>query len=746
MVGYMPHEISNPVGYLKSQEIERMLGASTPSIPSLRKARPVRLQPVHFPPRKKNEKKIQSRKILIIPKRRKLLNSTTVHPRKIRQDHNKSVSGVYTLELQDKMRKSNIVRDEINSTLEKDLKWIRDNMPVTLIRAQVFSKKWSAQKLHDMMRRMVRNQLLRGWRQWNLFNEFSKHSSEMVLFQKTNMALKCVHRFEKIILQRQRDAVNKWTIWKKIAVEMENESAAVQIQCEMRRFLNRDGIKFQKQYRAATCIQQQMRGKLARIFVLQYRITRLQEAAARLLQQAFRKKRGRNLMATLSNANAMNKAARCIQRMARNGPFRLEWMKRRQIQIEQTNAAHTIQKFIKSFLAKTLYLRMKRHKCARLLQLLWHSYKSWRRKKAFRFQQHVTIYLQQVHEEDACIIIQTRIRMHVARHCLASKKKYQRASHVLQRSWMRFHARKVANQRRAETKQQRLLKYLAAITIQRSLRSYAHRQMLKAVLAKTCIPLFMRALQHGSAFQTQFKDQIEHSAAVCLQSTYRKRCIRIAKAAKMLDRAVLKVQCLYRGRQDRLRYQLQLQVEQSLQLRRRCSATLLQNAYRARKSRLIVDSMNKAMFREKLAAAALRIQCAWRKRAGNFAVHLKKIALAQEAVRQENAISVLQRFFRRVVNNSVAEREVQGNLASILHLAETRKRHEFARHVAAKKLQRGWRAKGKKEKHRGFLLAHALAVKRAERKAKRQKVIDAYLIETRESREEEARLEKLLKK
>lgn len=54
---------------------------------------------------------------------------------------------------------------EIGYHIQEDWKWILSHMPVTLIRAQAFSKKWSKQKLHELIVLMYRNQLKKGWSQ-----------------------------------------------------------------------------------------------------------------------------------------------------------------------------------------------------------------------------------------------------------------------------------------------------------------------------------------------------------------------------------------------------------------------------------------------------------------------------------------------------------------------------------------------------------------------------------------------------
>ncbi|RHY08789.1 hypothetical protein DYB36_000118 [Aphanomyces astaci] len=157
----------------------------------------------------------------------------------------------------------------------------------------------------------------------------------------------------------------------------------------------------------------------------------------------------------------------------------------------------------------------------------------------------------------------------------------------------------------------------------------------------------------------------QRAAAIKIQSQFkgtkgrrRAKHVRDEKAVKRLmvrrDRAALKIQSAWRGKNGRYAYHLKLRAKKQLEMEltrlRHTSAVRIQALYRGYKGRLLCAHLDadRALRRrqEQQIRAALKIQVAWRGFHGRLAVHLRRQAKAAIDVEEKAAAVKIQSIAR----------------------------------------------------------------------------------------------------
>lgn len=651
------------------------------------------------------------------------------------------------LKLIQKKTKSDKTAAYIGKCIENDFKWVQENVPVTLLRAKRFSTKWGATRLRDMLNRSILGFLAKAWQRWDSHVKEHRRQEQLECFNKTESAKKVLIRLEYIALESTRRAFVVWTGAVESQQLEEKHAASAEIQRCARRYLLRHAVIDRSQYLSAIRIQSQIRRVLATAFMSRFRIDQERHFASVKLQQIFRRRRAAVLMNLLATGHKRDAAARTIQRMVRGCCSRLEWMKRRRLEMMRQDAARTIQRFFYFTQAKQMFCRARCHRFASTIQRAWIQHSLYIKRLSFKFIDDLSHgVMDECAFELAALIIQCWGRRYIAQMRLEEAREFRAAAISLQSIWRRSKAKEKVARLKHEKQQNRLREYLAACCIKRTIQRYIQGKMLQAALAKTQIPLFMRALEQGRAFREQFAVQIEISAVICLQHTWLVRIRRRRAEEERLERAVLRIQAHWRRMKGRFSYHLKLQAQKEREKQMNEAAIKLQAMYRARSARLLAERLRHDAYMVRLNAATLRVQCAWRCRNGRLAVHLKRQAMVAQQQERFEASVVIQKFTRNVFAKMKALEATNMRIVELARLAERQKQEKFRLEHCVRLIQRLWRTHQQRKVEAMLFKAHLINKKRHERKQKRQGVVLHYLREKNKAIQEELELEESIAK
>ncbi|NXG70418.1 ASPM protein, partial [Baryphthengus martii] len=354
---------------------------------------------------------------------------------------------------------------------------------------------------------------------------------------------------------------------------------------------------------------------------------RQETRAARLIQSAWRNYR---LKRELKLSQERERAARIIQKSAIN------FLSRRRI-LKKMNAAVFIQKHWRRYLARMIFLNLKktkleevRSKSATVIQAYWRRYSA--RKRYLQLRYYV-------------IFLQARIRMVKAVTAykrivwaVVTIQNHLRASKLAKEDWQRYEILKSS-----------------ALTIQSAFRRWRKHKMQQKIKATLVLQFYFRKWQSSKLARRK-------RAALVLQSWYRMH--RDLKHYLRVRQSVIKIQAWYRGHLAKLVYQehrakvVTIQqyyrayklgkIEREYYLQKRAAVIVLQAAFRGMKAR--------KLYRETKAVCV--IQSLWRmkKEKLRFLLLKKSIITLQSHVRKcqqvkrykeiKNAVSVIQTRYR----------------------------------------------------------------------------------------------------
>lgn len=291
---------------------------------------------------------------------------------------------------------------------------------------------------------------------------------------------------------------------------------------------------------------------------------RKETRAARLIQTTWRKYK---LKTDLKRHQERDKAARVIQSAVIN--FLTKQRLKREV-----NAALTIQKYCRRFLAQRKLFLLKKEKLekvqnesASIIQKYWRSYST--RKKFLKLKYY-------------SIILQSRIRMIIA---LTSYKRYLWATVTIQRHWRACLKRKHDQERYKMLKSSSLkiqsmfrrwkrrkmhLQIKAAIILQRAFREWHVRKRAKEEKSAVVIQSWYR-------MHRELRKYIHiRSCVVIIQARF--RCFQAQKLYKRKKESILTIQKYYRA-------YLKGKMERTNYLQKRAAAIRLQAAFRRMKAR-----------------------------------------------------------------------------------------------------------------------------------------------------------------
>ncbi|NXD78104.1 ASPM protein, partial [Halcyon senegalensis] len=357
--------------------------------------------------------------------------------------------------------------------------------------------------------------------------------------------------------------------------------------------------------------------------------------AARLIQSAWRKYR---LKRELKLFQERDRAARTIQKSAMN------FLSRRRI-LKKVNAAVFIQKHWRRYLARMIFLNLKkakleevRSKSATVIQAYWRTYSA--RKRYLQLRYYV-------------IFVQARIRM------VKSVAAYKRIVWATVTIQSHLRASKLAKE---DQKKYETLKS-SALTIQSAFRRWRKRKLQQKIKATLVLQTYFRKWQSSKLAKRK-------RAALVIQSWYRMH--RELKKYLHIRQSVIKIQAWYRCQLARGVYQehrakiVAIQqyyrayklgkTEREYYLQKRAAVIVLQAAFRGMKARklyretkavCIVQSLWR-MKKEKLRFLQLK------KSVTTLQSHVRKHQQVKRYKEMKNAASVIQTRYRAYVASKKA--------------------------------------------------------------------------------------------
>ncbi|NXX16482.1 ASPM protein, partial [Podargus strigoides] len=367
---------------------------------------------------------------------------------------------------------------------------------------------------------------------------------------------------------------------------------------------------------------------------------RQETRAARLIQSAWRNYR---LKRELKLSQERDRAARIIQKSAIN------FLSRRRI-LKKVNAAVFIQKHWRRYLARKIFLNLKktkleeaRCKSATVIQAYWRRYSA--RKRYLQLRYYV-------------IFVQARIRM------VKSVAAYKRIVWATVTIQSHLRASKLAKKDRQRYE---ILKS-SALTIQSAFRRWRKYKMQQKIKATLVLQSYFRKWQSSKLAKRE-------RAALDIQSWYRMR--RDLKQYLHIKQSVIKIQAWYRCQLARRIYQehrakiVAIQqyyrayklgkTEREQYLQKRAAVIVLQAAFRGMKAR--------KLYRQTKAVCV--VQSLWRmkKEKRRFLLLKKSVTTLQSHVRKyqqvkrykeiKNAASVIQTWYRACVTSKKAAASFQ---------------------------------------------------------------------------------------
>uniref|UniRef100_A0A8C9F0L8 Abnormal spindle microtubule assembly n=1 Tax=Pavo cristatus TaxID=9049 RepID=A0A8C9F0L8_PAVCR len=375
---------------------------------------------------------------------------------------------------------------------------------------------------------------------------------------------------------------------------------------------------------------------------------RQETRAARLIQSAWRKYK---LKRELKLSQERDRAARIIQK------YTINFLSRRRL-VKKRNAAVIIQKHWRRYLARMIFLNLKktkweeaRSKSATVVQAYWKRYSA--RKRYLQLRYYV-------------IFVQARIRMLLS---VAAYKRILWATVTIQNH---LRASKLAKEHRQRYEMLRS----SALTIQSAFRKWRKRKIQEKIRATLVLQRYFRKWQSSKLVKRK-------RAALVIQTWYRMH--RDMKRYLRIKQSIIKIQAWYRCQIARRIYQeYRAQIvtiqkyyrayklgknERENYLQKRAAAVVLQAAFRGKKARIL--------YRQTKAACV--VQSLWRMRQAKlrFLLLKKSVTVLQSHVRKyqqvkkykemKNAASVIQAWYRaRVTSKKAALSFQRMRLAAIV--------------------------------------------------------------------------------
>jgi len=527
--------------------------------------------------------------------------------------------------------------EAVDAQMKRNVEWVQANCPVTNIRAQLFCKRWGAEKLERIVNRVLHAHMRRALLHWYDRVQFERCEEKAAQFLK----LRGSRLLMNIVKNHEHGRVMKsWSIWCdeiRRQIFEEQTEAAIAIQAVVRSFLTRRRLWNARIARAATVIQKHYRGRLGAKLSARRREEILVHGAAVEIGRFFRGHQARR---------------------------RVENMRQ---QRRELGAAHVLQRSWRGTMGRrrVAALRDERQKqrSATAVQCAWrsrHARVEVEKRRLARRQQRGATVIQSVFRSRV-----DRVRV----KAMLEERRKDRAALVLQCA----HRSRAAQRRVNLARELREQRKRAATLIQ----SHARASLVRLQIARRLA-----------------RESLETSSAVAIQSAFRCRRARLERDTRRSARdakrneAARRIQAAHRGLHARVEVG-RMRVEKN---RRRRASIALQSRFRGHRQRL--TNHRRAEERQRRLKAARRIQAWFRGCTGRYAAHVYMSAerTRRESVHAQAAKDALDR--RKRADEELAAIRLQtaarGHLSrmSVGNLRQRRRREREARDAEKRRIER----------------------------------------------------------
>lgn len=619
----------------------------------------------------------------------------------------------------------------------KNAKWMQLHVPAAVLKDSKYRKQFAAQKMAIIFNRIVHISKSRRWHRWLRYVILDRKKDKMRRRQRTALGNCVRQKMDTQLVLDMKKLCNLWRTRVSMLQEEEQHAAAVEIQAYARRWLLRNIIQHTIKKNAALLLQTRIRIRRDKLYVEKLRVTTKLKLACLCIQRSYRARRAKRYLSIIGSAHKRRKAAIQIQRMARNCCCKVEWMKRRRLQMIVQESACVLQRFFGSIKARKFMNMARRMQAAETIVLYYRRSLSRRKGTSIVY----TAYMQDqagfIMHSYASIVIQRHYRRYCAMQMLRQARIRTQSAIMVQTLVRMFLAKLHLYFLREQQRIRKIRGLDAKRKIQHAVLSYCYYENYTLVQRANANCLYMLALKQNSLFRDQYARHIQHCAAKAIgRAIRRKLCwIRIHHVHRVM--CALHVQRIWRGKMGRQLFKRLVQDKLAWEAKRNASATILQKRFRGTVGRYAVSALRFRLHEEKLYCAANDMQRIFRGRVGRKIYQTRLNIVLAEEHKKLKALTQIQRMSRRVSCKVVA-------LQDVVKLRHERLVKEFIHNRNARIIQRCWHVRQARQAQIVRKAKEKLAKKRKLRQSRRQKLIDQYLKEKNESALEEAELERTI--
>ena len=576
------------------------------------------------------------------------------------------------------LTKSQDIIHQLDAKVQEGIEWVQAHCPVTNIKAQMYCQKWGLEKLTALFNKIAYRQMIAALEKWNEFVDYQVNQDKAENYMKWKGTRRLVKMLEDFDLKQTAAGWDKWV--HVIAEERSQEEniAATHIERLARGFLGRRRVLNICTGRAAIEIQRVGRGMIGRkkfqVIYWEYK----REWAAQVIQHRYRGYQGRQLGRIIMQKKREHNAACVLQRAWRgfSGRRITRIIAHKKLEIK---SAIYIQNCWRTRVSRRIMYAMRlaiaEEESALYIQTWWRSVLGYREGQA-----RLLAHRYQVRRDQAAQKIQNGWRGYVARKKVENKR-LTRATIRVQMAWRRKKGRYALQLKKAAKAQIEREEAEAKDIADKLAREMDAKRKLKEAKEQA---------HAACAIQGKFRQKMAKKNL----SERRKQAVEKRKNSEeraLRNRAALRIQCAWRGKQGQLSAHLRKQAQKFRAEEEARAAMAIQSRLRGRATRK-------------------QIQEAEEKKRKDAERKLQEAAAARaQSSEEERSASKMQALFRGKADRSKVE--------SMRAAKAMEEQEKFEMELSATKMQSTFRAKLARKKVAGkkmALLEHARKMEEAE--------------------------------
>ena len=343
-------------------------------------------------------------------------------------------------ELRRELKRARKTKEVLDIKVRKNVEWVQAHCPVTSIRAQLYCKRWGAQKLQNLFQRIEFGRISSALNTWKEFSEWKRNQEHVEKYMKLKGSRRLTSLLKNWKRKRVLAAWNAWFNGIEQGIKMERVAAAIEAQRIIRGWLGKQATIHLKKVYAAIDIERIVRGFLGRCIAKKKVEEKRRDDAARLIQRNYRGWEGKKVAKIIAQQHREFKAALKIQ-----GAWR-GYTGRRVYRIlsrarKELHAAIDIARVWRGYFHRQIVDAMRQafaeDTAAEVIQTCWRGFCGRLKGNAF-----IQNRIRQLAQEEASVKIQNAWRRYLAKTAM-ERRKLHRAAVRVQTRW-RAHQGKLA--------------------------------------------------------------------------------------------------------------------------------------------------------------------------------------------------------------------------------------------------------------------------------------------------------------